>query len=398
MYLGGCSITEQYMCGYTYAFNMFYSQRKMRKNMFEFSKKITSEKFYKKLSKEEKETLEKFKDYLLISASEERSREALREILRFREIIGKEINNFDLDDLRYFLKELKLYNFADLTKNKIKAYIQQFIKWMYKDWSAKFNNLEDIHFNSNAQRKNEITSEDVLTKEEIEKLMVGEKSLFYQTFFIVQYEAGLRTIEARKLKWSDVLFEEDEEFCSIQVSSKKNRNRTEQIREIPLKLATPYLRKLKEQQKSKGIVSKWVFPSPQDPSNFISKQVNNIFKEITTKVLGKSKYNYLLRHSRGTELQRLVKQNQMSKDNATEFLGHSEKMFDKVYSHMSKDDKKKIMKKQLYDFKEITPEKKHDLELEIEKLKKRQEISEKRQELMEKVISGFINLKQTQSH
>ncbi len=385
--IGGCSIIVVLLCGYRYAFKGLLAGPDMRKPIFEFSKEKTSEKLYRHLSREEKEVLERFKDYLLISASEERTKEAVREILRFRVVTGKEINDFDLEDLRYFLKELKLSTFADFTKNKIKAYLQQFIKWKFKNWSELFNNLEDLHFNSNAQRKKEITSEDILKKEDIEKLMIAEKSLFYQCFFITQYEGGLRTGECRRLKWSDVFFEEDEEFCNIKVSSKKNRDATEHTEEIPLNLATKYLRKLREQQKSEGIVSKWVFPSPQNTNEYISKRVNDRFNEITLKVLGKPKYNYLLRHTRGTELQRLVKQNVMSKDNAISFMRHSEKMFDKVYSHMSKEDKTKILRKQVYDFKDITPEKKHQIEEQMQKI--REENAELRKD-MDKIIAVLI--------
>ncbi len=336
----------------------------MRKKFFSYGEK-TSESIYKKLSKAEKQTLENFKDYLLISASLERSTEAQREILRFREITGVFLDKITLEDLRYFLKELKASEFADNTKNKSKGYVQRFLRWNFKDWSSRFDNFEDVKYNSDAQRKKPITSKTILTKEEIEKIMKTEPMLFWKTFFIVQYMGGLRTGETRKLKWSDVSFDDDD-FSFIKVSSKKNKNATAKIREIPLGPdATYYLRELKQEQKNKELVTEWVFPSPTDPKEHISKFVNQWFKELTKKAIGREINNYICRHTRGTELKRLIKEGGMSKDNATEFLGHSERMFDKVYSHMDKEDVKQLMKKQIYSFEQVPPEQKN----EIKKLK-----------------------------
>jgi len=97
--------------------------------------------------------------------------------------------------------------------------------------------------------------------------------------------------------------------------------------------------------------------------------VSKWLRRLTSKVLGRHVNNYLLRHTRGTELKSLVKEGKLSKDNATEFLGHSEKMFDQVYSHMDREDIKNILKNQLYDFDGIPEEKKHELEKQLEKQK-----------------------------
>ena len=134
----------------------------MRKELFEYSKDLTSIQLYEKLSQEEKEILDKFKDYLLISASEERSKEAIREILRFKEVVEKDLIKIDLEDLRYFLLQLKQSSFADYSKNKIKGYIQRFLKYHFKDWSLRFGNFDDIKYNSDAQRKTPINSETLL--------------------------------------------------------------------------------------------------------------------------------------------------------------------------------------------------------------------------------------------
>lgn len=356
----------------------------MRKKLFEFDKHshtgLTAEKLLEKATKEEKKQLLEFKEY---------NKEAIAEILRFREVTGVNLLRTELKDEQYFMNELKTTTlFGETTKNKIRGVIRKWLRFIFSDWRIRFNGFEDIKFNSEAKREKEIDESLLFSKEEIELLMKAEETIFYKTFLIVQYEGGLRTGEARALEWNNVVFDDD--FCYIKVSSKKNRHSTPKFREIPLKEATYFLRELKKDQERTGINSKWVFPSSQDISEHISKQVNKWFKRLVKRVLNKDRYNYLLRHSRGTELQRLIKNNQTNISNATEFLGHSEKMFNKVYSHMDNKEKIELMKKQFYNFKYLPPEKKHELELKIDDLLKRQEKTEKKQEITQNLVIGLL--------
>ncbi len=51
-------------------------------------------------------------------------------------------------------------------------------------------------------------------------------------------------------------------------------------------------------------------------------------------------------------------------------MRHSEKMFDKVYSHMDKTQIKQLMKKQIYNTEELTEEQKNKYDKQIDDLKK----------------------------
>ncbi len=342
----------------------------IRKPMFAFSRKVTSKQIYKSLKKDEKEKVNSFKDYILISASLTRADEGVRELLRFRKVTGANLNEVGLEDLRYFLKELKMFEFGDHTKNKIKDFVQKFLRWGFKDWSERFDEFNDIKLNTDAQRKKPITSKEIIHKEDFEKLMKKEPSLFWKSFLSVSWFGALRTGEARSLSWDRVKFEDDD-YTVLDVKCKKNRNGTIKIRTIPLPPeATFFLKELKEQQRISEIQSKWVFPSPKNKNKHISKSANLWFTLLTKRVLGVPYNNYLLRHGFGTSLKLLVKEGKMGKDNAVEFMGHSEKMFDKVYSHLDKEDVKELMKKQIYNFEYVAPEKKNELEKEMDKIKK----------------------------
>ncbi len=342
----------------------------MKSKWFEFGRDIRSEDVFRKLSSGEKYILNNFRDKILVNASEERAKAGIRELLRFRVIVRKPLNKLEIKDLQNFITLLNSCDFAEYTKEKIKSFIHTFLKWYYKDWSVRFDNFEDIKYNSQAERKKRITSENVLSKEDIEKIMKTEPKLFWKTFFILQYEGAFRTGEVRKLKWSDVNLDKGDGFVYVEVSSKKNSRRREKRRELPLKESLYYLQELKKQQKTQGIKTEWVFPSPLNPNKHISKAVNLWFSKLTQKALGRKINPYLLRHTRGTELKQLVLDGKMSKDNAIKFMGHSEEMFDKIYSHIDDDLIRELMKKQIYNFEYMPKEKKHKLEKEMEALKK----------------------------
>jgi integrase len=316
------------------------------------------------ISTKEQKILKEFEDYCLITASKARAQKAKTNALRFLLMAEKNIDKIDLRDLRNFLKILNKNDFSDYYKNDIKGFVQKFLKWYFPNWSETFSNFEDIKINARAKRKKPITEKDILSKHEVEKLMKAENSIYWKTFLIVQYEGGLRTKECRTLRWD--MIEEDNEFSFLNITSIKNKDATAEIRIVPLKSSTRYLNELKNYLEANGRKSVYVFPSIESVNNYISSAtVNKWLKRLTTKVIGRSVNNYLLRHTRGTELKTLVKEGKLSKDNATDFLGHSEKMFDKVYSHMDREDVKEILKKQIYDFDEIPEEKKHELEKQL---------------------------------
>lgn len=348
----------------------------MKEQLLEFDcNSNPTENFYKELEKNERETVDKFEKYCLISASQGRAQKSKSNAIRFLIMADKRLSEIGLDDLRDFLRILKQSNFSDYYKNDIKGYIQRFLKWYFKDWSERFDNFEDIKFNSEPQRTKKITPEDVLKKEDIEKLIKAETSIFWKTFIIVQYQGALRTLETRQLKW-DMIDMQDTDICWLNISSKKNRNGTNKERiAVPLNSQSVYLlNELKKEQAQTNKKSPYIFQSKTDVNNYISSgTVSKWFSRLTKKVLGKPITNYILRHSQGEHLHNLVREGKLSKENALLMMGHSEKMFDKTYSHTDKKNLKEVLRKQVLDIDYIAPEKKHKLELEIEKLQKQME-------------------------
>lgn len=329
------------------------------------------EEIYKKISQSEKKLISDYLDYRRARGitTDGKVQDIRRYLLHLRRILGKEFRQIDLRDLRNLLGIINNSYLSDYVKNTIKTDLKNFLKYLFSDWSSSFANLEDIKLISNARNEKKLNSQALLQKEDIEKVMRHEPSMFWKAFFMTQYEGGLRTQEVRFLKWDDIKFDIDGDISEVSIYSTK----TKKARTIFVKDATFYLKKLKEEQenlKEKGV---YIFHSKSDINKPIIKTTISMwFRAITKKALGRVGWAYLLRHSRATELYRLAKQGKIAKDTAIEFMGHSDDM-SKVYQHFDAKEIKEMLKSQVYKTEDLPPEKKHELEEAIENLKKENE-------------------------
>jgi integrase len=324
--------------------------------------------FYDKLSKEEQQL---FSDYITYRQARglnnpDKAKDTKRYLLQLRFILDKPFSKIELRELRSLLVVINNSWLADIPKNMIKVDLKNFLKYLFTDWSSRFANLEDIKLDSNPSRKRPITPQILFKKEDIENIMLHEPKMFWKAFFIVQYEGGMRTGEVRFLKWDDVKLNVDGDLSEITIYATK----TKKNRVVFVKEASHYLQRLKQEQENLNQKGIYIFHAARDKNKPVDKHVvSNWFRNLTGKVLNRGAWSYLLRHSRGTELRRLVKQGKISKDISVAFMGHSEKMNDS-YSHFEDQEIKEMLKNQVYKLEDIPEEKKHELEGEIEKLKK----------------------------
>jgi integrase len=334
---------------------------------------------YNKFSSEDKKIIDSFLKYVSItSQSKNRIKNNLRSLAEFRIITGKELQETNLEDLRIFLSLLSGSNKTQATRNDLKASVKRFLKWHFKDWSKRFDNLSDIKL---VVRMNEekINADTLPKKEEIEKIMKEERSLFWRTFFITLHESGLRPNELRNLKWSNIKINAEGDISEINIFATK----THRARSVYVKEATKYLLMYKKKQQEQGLTNDLVFPAPRDKNRPIGKNnVSEWLRSISKRVLGRSIYPYMLRHTRATELYT----NAGIPDKIVQkFLGHSKSMAD-VYTHLSNKDVKEALGKTIYNFEELPPEKKSELEERIKNL----ETKEKNSQEVVNVMAGFL--------
>lgn len=323
------------------------------KSDYKIYKRNELEEVYSKLNKNEREVIDDFINYCSINGiSERKLQDIKRSIIQFRHIVERNFDKLSLADLRNYLTLLNTSGRKRYTTNGVKNHIKRFLKWKYPDWSSRFDNLTDIKL-VQAFNEEKINEGTLLKKEDIEKIMIKEKDLMKKTFFISLYESGLRPMELRSLKWENVSFNVDGDVSQLNIfATKTNKARTVYIKE-----ATFYLLKLRDHKKND-----FVFSSRQGSDNFINKNTATSWIKGMGKYIGKPIFPYLLRHSRATELYL-----NMPSKIAQKFMGHSKDMSD-LYSHFSSQDVKDSLLKTVYNFKELPPQKMHELERQVKEL------------------------------
>ncbi len=310
---------------------------------------------FKKLSKVEREIIEMYVKYVSItSQSRTRLENNKRGLTEFRIITKKSLEDINLQDLRDFLAILNHSSKTQSTRNDLKHTIKRFLKWKYKDWSERFDNLSDIKL---VMKMNEekINANTILSKEDIEKIMEKEPTLFWKTFFITLYESGLRPQEVRNLLWKDIKFDiikfdDKQDLSEINIYATK----THKARSVYVKIATSHLKLLK-----KSSETDLVFPSVRDKTRPINKEnASEWLRKISNKVLGRQIYPYILRHTRATEL---YTNSGIPDKTVQKFLGHSKSMAD-VYTHLSNKDVKEAVANTIYKIEEMPEKLKNELE------------------------------------
>ena len=355
----------------------------MLKEYPRFAKGEIIEKF-DKLPKMERESLEEYLKYRQARGvtTKETLGDIKRYILHIRFIVQKPLEKLDLKELRGFLALLNSTQaMGDYAKNDIKIDLKNFLKWKFKDWNTRFAEFEDIRLVSKPMNEKKLNASAILNKEDIESIMKHETKMLWKSFFMTQYEAGLRTKETRFLKWDDIKFNVDDQISEINIYATK----TDKARTIFVKEATYYLRKLKEEQENLGIKGIYVFHTKRDLNKPIDKGTVSIWARALAKKSGKYFWSYLLRHSRATELYTLADENKIAENTASQFMGHSKSMKE-TYLHLDKNKVKNMLKDQVYKLEELPPEQKKEFERRLEEQNKELENIKKQQSEQQKEL------------
>lgn len=172
------------------------------------------------------------------------------------------------------------------------------------------------------------TEDDILTGEEVSRLIEAAKSIKYKALLGVMYEAGLRSGEVASLKWKDVTFHEW--GAKVRTAEKTGRLRT-----IPIITYREYLAKWKSSYPGDPTGDNFVFlTSRGEPMQYrgLAKAVHNFAKAAGIK---KKITLHSFRHSRITHALRGGMQETLAKK---AFWGNqTTKMID-TYAHLVDED------------------------------------------------------------
>lgn len=306
-----------------------------------------------------------YKDFKTIKSTtihhEGKLTDVMRYIRKFLSFIRKDLRECDSNDVALFVAHVNK-KYSTRYVNDMKSYLKEFIKETFPDdYITRFKRVDKILKREKAPEV--YTPSELLSREDVERLVQGEPSPTWKAYFLVQYYGGLRPCEATSLKHDQIEYSNEGAFISIY--SKKNKRNF--IKFVPENVAF-YLKQLK----TNGSI--YCFPSPQEQTEgkkrgvvpISSRAVFQRLKRLSLKVLGRRVNPYNLRHSLASEL---YNREGLKGSIVAEQMGHSEEMRT-TYSHPSQAKLKELVKS-VYIKAQLTPEKKIELEEQIADLKKR---------------------------
>jgi len=320
------------------------------------------ETIFSDLSKKEQELINDYLDYRKSRGLSERSLKDLRRyIIQIRHIIGCNFNKLnthkDLVRLSNIVKDAYLSN--EVKKN-LRINLTNLFKYLYEDWNTRFKGLECLankKLKGNGSDIGIISDKDLPSDEEFEAMLKSEQTIFWKTFLLTQEITGLRTIEVRTIENDKINFNGDG-TATIEIFMTKTGN-TKYV--FTNKQTTDFIKKLQEEHKNKNTYGKYLFCSPINYNNPISKNsVNKWFNKLSQKATGRIIKPYWLRHKKATLLYGLSDSNVISENTAIKTLGHSRSMKER-YVHRPKEQEIEILKKQVFKT-EISQEEKNKLE------------------------------------
>lgn len=286
-----------------------------------------------------------FLEYCSIHASASTLKKIRIKITTINEFYKGKVNELELKDIHSFMADLNRRKLAPATGNDYKTIFKRFLRWKYKDWFMRFDEFKDLKGKSNAQRK--LSKDDLLTDDEIALIISHEDSMKYKTLFLLLSESAGRPEELLKLQWKNI------NGRDVKLHSSK----TGKIRTITLDKSIAHLKRYKEE----CFLST---PKADDIIFNLGSQalIQRLWKIEKDLKFHKRLYPYLFRH---TTLTKMIKK--LSPPAYEMFAGHSLEMGNKVYAHLDNSDLKKELDEKVYHIEELDDNKKHELEIKVEK-------------------------------
>ena len=233
---------------------------------------------------------------------------------RFLDFCKKSARNISNQDIKDYLLFLKVKGYANISLNNVisalKFYYQQVLK-------------RRLFFNI-VRPKREKHLPQVLSIEQIKKIITAATNIKHRLIFSLLYGSGLRVSEIVCLKVEDLDLIEKYIFIH---NAKGNKDRYVLLSSVSLKLAEKYLNRLSSKQK-------YLFAGAKNGSHLHQRSVQKIFEDssrkagITTKVSCHS-----LRHSFATHLL----EKGVSIYHIQRLLGHQNIKTTEVYLSLARD-------------------------------------------------------------
>ena len=292
------------------------------------------------ISERNKELILEFKDFCCaLGNSPHRIGIVLRHLKMFAERIDTDLDKAERKDIERAVSKLNDSHYSDWTKVTTKKVVKRFYRWLYNKEDS--DPLPDcVRWIKCSNPPNNLKKEDLITKDEIERMIRTTSQLMYKTLISVLYEGAMRPGELLQMRLKDVTFNQN--YVTVYVRGKMQKS----IGDRKIYLIQSYDLLLNWMQnhpfrnnpehpiwivstrqiyKKKGLYGKAI--SIEFLNQIIKKCAKNA--EMRKKV-----YAYLFRHSRGTQLYI-----ELGESMAKKIMGHTpDSSMAKVYNHLNEED------------------------------------------------------------
>jgi integrase len=312
------------------------------------------------ISDDNNKILQDYIRFCSLSAGKEKQEQRKRFALQFLDLAEKPFKDFNREVIQDIYLLIKNSDREISGKNEAIKNLKYFIRWL-KDDENLLKGLKAIHQRKGYNTK-KLNPSTLLTEDEIKALLNACKSEPKKVVMIsLQTELGLRPSELLALKWKDIKIDESEGVGEVKIYSGKTRD----TRVLPFKDSINVLLLWKEYYPFPNLKDNdLIFPNPLIRNKPLYRSyLSQLYRNLSRKLGMRNIYPYLARHSKLTKMN-----GKLPSKVAAAYGGHSEKIAS-VYTHLSEDDIREIVLKQIYDIKEPDTKTKKKLEEDIEKLK-----------------------------
>jgi integrase len=310
-----------------------------------------------KLSKKDKTIFKDYLNFAGMTASPRKLEQYRLYLLQFIDIVEKPMDKITKQDAENFWTIINHDTLRQIhTKNQIRMIVKRFLKWYYKDLTM----IENLHTQKYLVNSEKFNKANLIKKEEMEKLIRTSNNYRDKAIITLLYESAGRPEEVRKLKWSDI------DFMNKQV--KLYSSKTKEAREIPIDKSISRLEEWKQDYFFQDVNDRdYIFPSHVNRSSPLTE---SFFTQLIKRLCVKAKIRKITPYDfRRTRLTELYIDKKVPDLIHRKFAGHTpDSKMTAIYVKMDESDMQETIKG-LFDVKKISPERKHQLETELEENK-----------------------------
>jgi len=261
--------------------------------------------FRNPISTRNSELIKRFEDYCFSEGlSEARVVKYLQSLRKIAEWLGKDFDKATKEDIERFVKRLERSDYSAWTKHDYKVALKRFYRWLNGgDYPPEVKWIK-----TTLKSKDSILPEDLLTEDEVMKLVDSADSLRDKAFIITLYESGARIGELGSMRLRDVSFKQG--YATLMLKGKTGSRR------VIVVAAMPYLQAWMENHplKSEFESPLWVNMGTVNRYKAMSyPALAKVLKVAARKAgLKKRVTPHKLRHSRATFLAKKITEAQMN--------------------------------------------------------------------------------------